>query len=140
MALQKGFAINLSGGYHHCCSNSASGFCFFPDITLAITHLRKFFGLEKFMIIDLDAHQGNGHERDFINDDDVFIIDFFNPYIFPGDNYAKGGIDVYYHVNDLVDDETYLARMDELIPPAIADFKPDFIVYNAGTDILDGDP
>ena len=32
------------------------------------------------MIIDLDAHQGNGHETDFLNDKEtVYIVDFFNP-------------------------------------------------------------
>ena len=40
------------------------------------------------MIIDLDAHQGNGHERDFINDKDVHIVDAYNPSIYPGDQYA----------------------------------------------------
>lgn len=37
------------------------------------------------MIIDLDAHQGNGHERDHINRSDVFIVDAYNHNIYPGD-------------------------------------------------------
>jgi len=41
------------------------------------------------MIVDLDAHQGNGHERDFIGNENVFIVDFYNPGIFPRDEYAK---------------------------------------------------
>ena len=41
------------------------------------------------MIIDLDAHQGNGHERDFIRDTDAYILDCYNPHIYPGDRYAK---------------------------------------------------
>ena len=140
MALEKGYAINLSGGYHHCSSTLASGFCFIPDITLAIFHLRKFFGLKKIMIVDLDAHQGNGHERDFLNDQDVFIIDFYNPYIFPADQFAKPGISASFYVTSSVSDEIYLKAMDEIIPQAILKFEPEFIVYNAGTDILDGDP
>jgi histone deacetylase 11 len=35
------------------------------------------------MIIDLDAHQGNGHERDFIDDKNIHIIDFYNYRIYP---------------------------------------------------------
>ena len=31
------------------------------------------------MIIDLDAHQGNGHERDYINNPNVYILDAYNP-------------------------------------------------------------
>lgn len=91
------------------------------------------------MIIDLDAHQGNGHERDFMKDKDVFIIDFYNPDIFPNDEYAKDGIDVYCHIDERTNDEQYIDKMEELIPSAISKFLPDFIVYNAGTDILEGD-
>jgi len=54
------------------------------------------------MIIDLDAHQvlkiylkiflkakGNGHENDFINDNRVYIMDFYNEQIYPKDGPAK---------------------------------------------------
>ena len=44
------------------------------------------------MIIDLDAHQGNGHERDFFNDKDVYILDVYNRNIYPHDGYAKQAI------------------------------------------------
>lgn len=33
--------------------------------------------------------QGNGHERDFMNDQRVFIMDMYNRYIYPGDSFAK---------------------------------------------------
>ncbi len=81
MALDHGWSINLSGGYHHASKNSGGGFCIYPDITFAVHHLRKwhFDRVKKVLIIDLDAHQGNGYERDFLNDVDVFILDCFNP-------------------------------------------------------------
>jgi len=47
--------------------------------------MRKWHGVNRILIIDLDAHQGNGHERDMLNDSDVHIVDCFNPYIYPGD-------------------------------------------------------
>jgi histone deacetylase 11 len=80
MALEHGWAINLSGGYHHATKSSGGGFCIYPDITLTIHHLKKrhFNRVNKIMIIDLDAHQGNGHERDFLNDENVFILDCYN--------------------------------------------------------------
>lgn len=37
------------------------------------------------MIVDLDAHQGNGHERDHIGNEDVYIVDAYNHRIYPGD-------------------------------------------------------
>lgn len=44
------------------------------------------------MIIDLDAHQGNGHERDHLNREDIFIVDAYNHHIYPGDKTAKKAI------------------------------------------------
>jgi len=42
-AMENGWAINLSGGYHHASANQGGGFCIYPDITLAIHFLRKFY-------------------------------------------------------------------------------------------------
>jgi histone deacetylase 11 len=55
------WAVNLSGGYHHAHSKSGGGFCIYPDITLAIHYVKTRHQIKKAMIIDLDAHQGNGH-------------------------------------------------------------------------------
>jgi histone deacetylase 11 len=85
LALKHGWAVNLAGGYHHACRTHGGGFCIYPDITFIVHYMRKWHGIQKFMIIDLDAHQGNGHERDMMKDDDVHIVDAYNPYIYPGD-------------------------------------------------------
>ncbi len=55
MALEYGWAINLSGGYHHATKSSGGGFCIYPDITLTIHHLRKnhYDRVNRVMIIDL---------------------------------------------------------------------------------------
>ena len=34
--------------------------------------------------------QGNGHERDFLDNDRVFIMDMYNKWIYPNDREAKG--------------------------------------------------
>ena len=85
LALKHGWAINLAGGYHHAHCQGGGGFCIYPDITFIVHYIRKWHGIRRVMIVDLDAHQGNGHEIDFINDDDVCIVDAYNPYIYPGD-------------------------------------------------------
>lgn len=91
VAMERGCAINLGGGFHHCSSDRGMGFCAFADISLAIVSLLD-SGLTRAMIIDLDAHQGNGHERDFLADDRVYILDVYNRDIFPGDSYAKSDV------------------------------------------------
>lgn len=66
--------------------------------------MRKWHKLKRFVIIDLDAHQGNGHERDFLKDKDVHIVDAFNPYIYPGDSYAADAIGTTIHVTEMDSD------------------------------------
>lgn len=60
------------------------------------------------MIIDLDAHQGNGHERDHINRDDVFIVDAYNHNIYPGDAFAKRAISKDISVRHSTTNEEYI--------------------------------
>lgn len=100
MAMEIGWAINLSGGFSHASVQSGEGFCAYPDITLMIHHVRKQYPIRKVMIIDLDVHQGNGHERDFILDTDTFIVDCYNAEIpFPGDTKAMEAIGQQLYVN-----------------------------------------
>lgn len=90
LALERGWSINIGGGFHHCSSARGGGFCAYADISLGIMFLRKMKLIKKAMIVDLDAHQGNGHERDFINmQKDVYILDVYNREIYPHDGYAK---------------------------------------------------
>ena len=45
------------------------------------------------MIIDLDAHQGNGYERDLLDDEYVIIVDAYNPTLsYPNDSIAREAI------------------------------------------------
>ena len=58
LALERGWAINLGGGFHHCSSDSGGGFCMYADITLCIRFLFKYSKkVKKALIVDLDAHQ-----------------------------------------------------------------------------------
>ena len=119
-ALKRGWAINLVGGVHHASKNYWSGFCVYADISMAIKTLFKTEKeVKNILYIDLDVHQGNGPETDFFHDKRVFIFDVYNKFIFPFDDSVKKRIDrrveLGFHVGDKV-------------------------IYNAGTDILGGDP
>jgi len=96
--------------------------------------------VKKVMIVDVDAHQGNGHERDFIDDEDVYILDVYNPHIFPHDVYAKRGISREVLVDGRTADDDYLRMLGDNLNQAIQEFQPDFLVYNAGTDCMANDP
>ncbi|XP_038005478.1 histone deacetylase 11 isoform X2 [Motacilla alba alba] len=120
LAVDRGWAINVGGGFHHCSSDKGGGFCAYADITLAI--------------------KGNGHERDFMDDPRVYIMDAYNRYIYPGDGFAKRAIKRKVELEWGTEDTEYLQKVQTHVEGALNEFKPDIVVYNAGTDVLDGDP
>jgi len=68
------FAYTGTAG-HHASRGSCWGFCYFNDVAITILLLRE-LGLERFLIVDVDPHFGDG-TRDFFKDDpDVFHINF----------------------------------------------------------------
>lgn len=141
LAQERGWAINIGGGFHHCSADRGGGFCAYADITLSIRFMfDRLQGIAKVLIIDLDAHQGNGHERDFMDDERVYIMDVYNRGIYPHDGYAKRAIKRKVELQHFTDDKIYLALVDRHTKEALEEFEPDAVVYNAGTDILEGDP
>ncbi|XP_008408590.1 histone deacetylase 11 isoform X1 [Poecilia reticulata] len=141
LAVERGWAINVGGGFHHCSGDKGGGFCAYADITLAVKFLfERVEGISRATIIDLDAHQGNGHERDFLGDTRVFIMDMYNHNIYPGDGHAKRAIKRKVELDWGTEDSEYLQKVELHSEGALNEVRPDIIVYNAGTDILDGDP
>ncbi|XP_069906090.1 histone deacetylase 11 isoform X2 [Oryctolagus cuniculus] len=140
LAVERGWAINIGGGFHHCSSDRGGGFCAYADITLAIKFLfDRVEGISRATIIDLDAHQGNGHERDFMEDKRVYIMDVYNRHIYPGDRFAKQAIRRKVELEWGTEDEEYLGKVEQHVEKALREYLPDVVVYNAGTDILEGD-
>ena len=92
------------------------------------------------MIIDLDAHQGNGHERDHTNADKYYIIDAYNHNIYPNDNFAVQFIKGDIIVTKRTTDQNYLNEIRREMKKCFEIFKPQFVIYNAGTDCLANDP
>uniref|UniRef100_A0A8C3AIG7 Histone deacetylase 11 n=1 Tax=Cyclopterus lumpus TaxID=8103 RepID=A0A8C3AIG7_CYCLU len=141
LTLSRWISCFPGGGFHHCSSDRGGGFCAYADITLAIKFLfERVEGISRATIIDLDAHQGNGHERDFLDDGRVYIMDVYNRYIYPGDGYAKRAINRKVELDWGTEDSEYLQKVELHTEGALNEVHPDILVYNAGTDILDGDP
>ena len=168
LALEQGWAINIGGGYHHAQRNAAGGGCFFNDIPLAIEKLHQKNPHLTVLIVDLDAHQGNGHE-DYFRDQHatknqkVFIFDMYNKNEYPKneDHTAQyidnpialdgGQLKSFFFglrekpVNRRVNDNEYLSKLKTQLPLFIKKLsavgkKPGIIIYNAGTDPHADDP
>ncbi|KRY67136.1 Histone deacetylase 11 [Trichinella pseudospiralis] len=140
LAIECGAAVNLGGGFHHCSSKSGGGFCPYADITLAIKFVFSQRLVEKVMIVDLDAHQGNGHERDFLTStDNVYILDMYNCDIYPRDAKAKKAIRKAVEIKSQTSDQRYFSLLKKALDEAVLEFQPELVLYNAGTDSLTND-
>jgi histone deacetylase 11 len=139
LAIEQGWAINLSGGYHHAKSDEGGGFCFFSDIAVAARKLLTERKNMVILVVDLDAHQGNGYASIFRDDERLRILDVYNEDIYPHDEEAKQYIHFHYPVSSHIEDEAYLSIIQKAVPDAIEKAKPDFIFYIAGADLFKGD-
>jgi histone deacetylase 11 len=140
LALEHGWAINLAGGYHHAKAAFGSGFCFFADINLAAQVVWERHPELKVMVIDLDAHQGNGFASTFGDEPRVALLDVYNGDIYPHDQPARKFVRYDRPIASSTKTAPYLQLIQDLIPSAVAAEKPGLIIYNAGTDIYEKDP
>jgi histone deacetylase 11 len=137
LALKHGIAINIGGGYHHAEKDRGGGFCVYSDVPVAINVLRQEELIKKAMIVDTDAHQGNGFSNATRNDPSVFVVDFFDETIYP---YPKVEETWSVPFPAQTPGNTYLYTLADVLPKAVNQFKPDLIIHNAGSDVLATDP
>jgi len=60
LALREGIGFHVGGGFHHAFPDHGEGFCALHDVGVAIRALAAEGAILRAMVVDLDAHQGNG--------------------------------------------------------------------------------
>lgn len=136
-ARETGFAINIGGGFHHARGDHGHGFCVYADVPIALATLHAENPFRSVLVVDTDAHQGDGC-ADAIRDWPwAHMLDFFEESLFPWPKstesypvplrFGLGGAD-------------YLDLLHRHLPLALDRFRPELIVYNAGSDVLRTDP
>jgi histone deacetylase 11 len=137
-----GWSINLSGGYHHAKSDVPvyGGFCIINDAGITAKKILEEHPDYKILIIDLDAHQGNGNADIAKNEKNIAIFDMYNADTWPGDFAAMERINFPVPLKAKTEDTKYLEILEETLPKIIDQVRPDFIIYNAGTDVYKKDP
>ncbi|MDO8805298.1 MAG: histone deacetylase [Elusimicrobiota bacterium] len=136
LALKDGIGINCGGGSHHAFGGHGEGFCLLNDIAVAVKKLLKERLIKRAMVIDLDAHQGNGTASIFRRDRRVFTFSMHGAEIYP-EKKEKSSLDI--GLRPGAGDAVYLALLKQELPRALDKFRPEFAVYAAGADVYEGD-
>jgi len=137
LALEHGLAINLGGGYHHASGKRGHGFCAYADVPTALALLRREGRVRSALIIDVDAHQGDGNADAVRAWGWAHVLDFYDVNIFPVPKVAE---DYPVPLPPACAGEEYLELVRQHVPKALERFRPDLVTYNAGSDVLADDP
>lgn len=138
---QSAFALVRPPG-HHAEPVRARGFCLFNNVAVAAAHAQAKLGCERILIIDWDAHHGNGTQDIFWTDPDVLFFDTHcaAPF-YPGSGDLEevgAGMGEGYTVNvplpEAAGDIALEKAFREILIPAADSFKPDLVLVSAGFD------
>jgi histone deacetylase 11 len=136
-AVGRGLAVNLGGGFHHAGPGQGGGFCAYADVPVALAVLRAEGWIGSALVVDTDAHQGNGTADAIRPWPWAHLLDFYQEDLFP---WPKAQEDVGVPLPAGTGGAEYLDAVREQLPVALERFRPDLVVYNAGSDVLASDP
>jgi len=130
-ALQDGFGCNIGGGFHHAYPGHGEGFCAIHDVAVAIRTLQARKKIVRAMVVDTDAHHGNGTAAIFSKDDTVFTLSIHQLNNYPAHK-PHSSLDL--NLEDGVADEEYLAALLPAVKKSVESFQPDILFYVGGAD------
>jgi histone deacetylase 11 len=133
LALERGLAINLGGGYHHASGSRAGGFCVYADGPLALALLKAEGKLGTALVVDTDAHQGDGTADAVRPWPWAHVLDFYESDLFPP---AKVEEDLPVPLPPRLDGAGYMDVLRDNLASALDRYRPDVVLYNAGSDVL----
>jgi histone deacetylase 11 len=137
LALKKGLAINLGGGFHHASRDRGGGFCAYADVPLALHTLKQDGRLTSALVVDTDAHQGDGTADTIRPWVWAQVLDLFEEDLFP---WPKTAEDMPVPLPARTNGAEYLDALRDQLPRVLDRHRPDLVVYNAGSDVLWSDP
>lgn len=135
-ALDDGVAVNLGGGTHHAFADRGLGFCVLNDVAVACAVLRAEHPGRRALVIDTDAHQGNGTHALLRGQSDRFSFSIHVGRNYPAEKEA-GDLDV--GLERDVSGRAYLDALEGALREVDGRFTPDLVFWNTGADIHEAD-
>ncbi|MFH1339211.1 MAG: hypothetical protein ABIH40_05170 [Candidatus Omnitrophota bacterium] len=136
-------AVGIGGGMHHAKPDYGEGFCFYNDVAICVKNLKQKYNLKKILVLDTDAHAGNGTKEIFYEDPEVLFIDIHQDprTLYPGTGFIHeigsgegAGFTVNIPVLPGTGNLAYRYVFEELIFPLAFEFKPEVIIRYGGSD------
>ncbi len=138
---QKAFVVG--GGVQHATRTREKGFGVFSDIGICAENLKQTFGVKRILMIDTDAHAGEGLYEIFAADPQVLFLSLHqDPWtLYPGKGFIQeigSGEGRGYSVNIPLPpksgDRVYELALKEIFLPVAEEFQPQIILMIDGSD------
>jgi acetoin utilization deacetylase AcuC-like enzyme len=130
---------------HHATPTRAMGFCLFNNVAVTAAALAE--RGERVLIVDYDAHHGNGTQDAFWSDGRVAYASYHQFPLYPGTGGLREvgagaglGTTVNLPLPPGATGDAFLAGVDEVLAPFAARFQPTWLLISAGFDAHRADP
>jgi acetoin utilization deacetylase AcuC-like enzyme len=130
---------------HHANSTVSMGFCLISNVAVVAASLAA--QGERVLIVDYDAHHGNGTQDVFYDDPRVLFVSLHQWPLYPGTGRhtevgagAGSGFTVNVPLPAGATGDVYLKALDEIVAPRVEAFAPTWLIVSAGFDAHRFDP
>ncbi|MDQ1519246.1 MAG: hypothetical protein QOI55_319 [Actinomycetota bacterium] len=130
---------------HHAVPSHAMGFCLLNNIAIAAANLTA--RGERVLIVDWDAHHGNGTQDTFYADPNVLYVSMHEWPLYPGSGWldetgtgAGVGTTLNVPFPAGTTGDRYLETLDTVVAPVAEQFDPTWVLVSAGYDAHRDDP
>ena len=130
---------------HHATPTRAMGFCLFNNVAVTAAALAE--RGERVLVVDYDAHHGNGTQDAFYADDRVVYVSMHEHPLYPGtgrlDDIGVGaakGATINFPFAAGTGGDPYREAIEEVLAPLAASWQPTWLLLSAGFDAHKRDP
>jgi acetoin utilization deacetylase AcuC-like enzyme len=130
---------------HHAVSAHAMGFCLLNNVAVTAAALRD--RGERVLVVDWDAHHGNGTQDIFYADGSVMYVSMHEWPLYPGTGRLTdtgagdgAGATVNFPLPAGATGDVYLDAIDTVVEPLAERFGPTWVLVSAGYDAHRADP
>jgi acetoin utilization deacetylase AcuC-like enzyme len=132
---------------HHARPRVPMGFCLTNHVAIAARWATSSGGIERAVVLDFDAHHGNGTQEIFWSDPSVLYVSLHQYPWYPGtgDATERGegdgtGTTLNVPLPAETAEDAYERALAEVIEPAVEAFEPQLVFLSAGFDAHHEDP